>query len=155
MSQILDVNDLLEETTDARSPFVRAPHIPSFKPTVLVATHSRSTRNSISVTLQSVGYHVLTVADAYATAESLQQSPEIGLVLLDQCLPEFDGFQLCKAIRQSGAYAPPVVILSKRTGLWNRLKAKTAGAVGMLKKPVRPDQLLTLVEKNLPVVQFR
>ena len=152
MSLVLDVTELFDEV-DAPPPSLRVPFEPSFKPTVLVATHSRSIRNAISVTLQSVGYRILTAGDAYDTAEHLQRSPEVGLVLLDQRLPGFDGFQLCKTIRQSDRFAPPVVLIAKRSGLWTRLKAKAAGAVALLKKPIRPDDLLTLVEEQLPLAR--
>ena len=151
MSALLDVNDLLDECTGP-APARRTPYAPSSKPTVLVATTSRSARNAITVALQSVGYHCLTAADAYALADALGRSTDVGLVVLDVRLPGFHPYQLCKTIRQTPGTAPAVVMLSPRAGPWVRLRAKWAGACGVVRKPVRPEDVIRFAQSHFAPV---
>ncbi|MFO0937342.1 MAG: response regulator [Gemmataceae bacterium] len=153
MSMLLDVNDLLAEAERVPPPdFV--PLVQTFtklKPAVLITTQSHGTYQSITIALESIGYRTYLATDAYVAAERLQRTPEIGLIIIDRRLSEFDGFQLCKMIREANQDAPPVVLLSRKMGLWSRMKAKAAGATGLILKPICPENLIAAVRRQLPI----
>jgi two-component system OmpR family response regulator len=59
---------------------------------------------------------------------------EYGAIVLDVMLPGMDGFQLCRRLRESGAWAP-VLMLTARDGVSDRVRGLDAGADDYLVKP--------------------
>ena len=59
---------------------------------------------------------------------------EYGAIVLDVMLPGLDGFQLCRRLRESGAWAP-VLMLTARDGVTDRVRGLDAGADDYLVKP--------------------
>jgi two-component system, OmpR family, response regulator len=57
-----------------------------------------------------------------------------GAVVLDVMLPGFDGFQLCRRLRESGKWVP-VLMLTARDGVADRVRGLDAGADDYLVKP--------------------
>jgi two-component system, cell cycle response regulator len=92
----------------------------------LIGDHLRSW--SFAVTLAETG------SDAW---KILQQSDSPKLVLLDWVLPDLDGIELCKRIRQAGSTGPYVyvILLTSNEGQQNMLDAMQAGADDYLVKP--------------------
>ena len=59
---------------------------------------------------------------------------EYGTIVLDVMLPGMDGFQLCRRLRESGGWAP-VLMLTARDGVTDRVRGLDAGADDYLVKP--------------------
>jgi two-component system OmpR family response regulator len=59
---------------------------------------------------------------------------EYGAIVLDVMLPGMDGFQLCRRLRESGGWAP-VLMLTARDGVTDRVRGLDAGADDYLVKP--------------------
>jgi two-component system, OmpR family, response regulator len=59
---------------------------------------------------------------------------EYGAIVLDVMLPGMDGFQLCRRLRESGSWAP-VLMLTARDGVTDRVRGLDAGADDYLVKP--------------------
>ncbi len=78
------------------------------------------------------------------------EAPDV--LLLDLMLPDLDGFEVCRRLRDLPSTAHlPVLILSARTAQVDKDKALAAGANGYLTKPVRfPDLLSELKRLLLP-----
>jgi two-component system, OmpR family, response regulator len=64
----------------------------------------------------------------------LAKENEYGAIVLDVMLPGMDGFQLCRRLRESGAWAP-VLMLTARDGVTDRVRGLDAGADDYLVKP--------------------
>jgi len=65
-------------------------------------------------------------------------------------MPEMDGFELCKRIRQKEKYREiPVVFLTAKTRDEDRVRGLEAGANLFLSKPISPDKLLGIVSSTL------
>ena len=83
--------------------------------------------------LQEEGYSV----DAAATGEDglwfARENP-YDAVVLDVMLPDLDGFEVCKLLRKEGAWAP-ILMLTARGGIEDRIKGLDAGADDYLTKP--------------------
>jgi CheY-like chemotaxis protein len=70
--------------------------------------------------------------------------------MTDVIMPEMDGFELCKRIRQKEKYREtPVVFLTAKTRDEDRARGLEAGANLFLSKPISPDKLLGIVSSTL------
>ena len=104
----------------------------------LVVDDSAVYRKLIGDHLRSWGFGV-TLAETGSDAWRILEQPDAPkLVLLDWVLPDLDGIELCKRIRQAGASGPYVyvILLTSKEGRQNMLEAMEAGADDFLVKPV-------------------
>jgi DNA-binding response OmpR family regulator len=70
--------------------------------------------------------------------------------MTDVIMPEMDGFELCKRIREKEKYREiPVVFLTAKTRDEDRVRGLEAGANLFLSKPISPDKLLGIVSSTL------
>ncbi|MGK7943003.1 MAG: response regulator [Microcystaceae cyanobacterium] len=83
-----------------------------------------------------------------ALMEIIQHKPD--LILLDVSMPNLDGYQLCKFVRNHSALnSIPIIMVTGKTGWIDRAKAKVSGATDYLVKPFSQDELLQLVSKYM------
>jgi CheY-like chemotaxis protein len=115
---------------------------------IMVVDDSPTVRKIIEVTLRREGYEVVAVPDGveglrYLLAEGTRR-PD--LILLDLVMPRMDGFAFALKIKQRPQFKViPLVVISRRVGILDRLKARLAGMRGYLPKPFRQNDLLALV----------
>ena len=76
----------------------------------------------------------------------LQSHPDIDLVLMDVMMPEMDGYQTTRAIRQVSQFSNlPIIALTAKAMRGDREKCIEAGASDYITKPVETDQLLSVL----------
>jgi two-component system response regulator MprA len=92
--------------------------------------------------------HVCEEAANGQQALGLMRSQGWDLVLLDWGLPDFSGLEVCRRLRQSDA-ATPVLMLTARDEVCDRVAALDAGADDYLTKPFSLDELLARVRARL------
>jgi two-component system copper resistance phosphate regulon response regulator CusR len=97
--------------------------------------------------LESAGYAVDLASDG-ATALELVHAADYDLIVLDLMLPDTDGLKLLEKIRNRKS-SPPVLILSARGGLEDRVKGLELGADDYLVKPFAFVELLARVRALL------
>ena len=68
------------------------------------------------------------------------------LILLDMKLPDIDGMEILKSVRDK-AYGPGVIVMTGYSTMSNALQAMKLGAIDYLAKPFTDDELLNAVEK--------
>src|SRR5262249_7272581 len=105
-------------------------------------------RNVFALTsvLEAHGMEVLYAEDGKDGLEVLRRSPEIDLVLMDIMMPELDGYQTTRVIREDEAFKQlPIIALTAKAMKGDREKAIAAGASDYIAKPVDTDQLLSLM----------
>ncbi len=113
-------------------------HVP--KPAVLVAEDDRSVRDSLVLALQIEGYEVESVVDGeMAVATFARRAPDV--VVLDVMMPKLDGLAVCRQIRAGGSDVP-VLMLTARHEVSDRVGGLDAGADDYLVKPFALDELL-------------
>jgi DNA-binding response OmpR family regulator len=78
-----------------------------------------------------------------------QENPD--LVILDVMLPEMDGFEVCRTIRQSSTV--PVIMLTARGEVMDRVVGLEIGADDYLPKPFEPRELVARIQSVLRRVQ--
>jgi len=107
---------------------------------VLVAEDDRAVRDAVERALSFEGYDVITARDgAEALQRVLNDSPD--LVVLDVMMPIVDGLETCRRLRASGN-GVPVLMLTARTEIADRVAGLDAGADDYLAKPFALEELL-------------
>lgn len=116
--------------------------------TVLVVDDSPTVLKLVGMALERQGHAVLVAANPLQALARLDEvTPD--LILLDITMPHMDGFQLCKLIKANPAIAQvPVVMLSGKDGLFDKVRGRLAGAVDHVAKPFDPAALVQAVEKH-------
>ncbi|MCS7025717.1 MAG: response regulator [Bryobacteraceae bacterium] len=117
---------------------------------ILVVDDSLTIRKALSSILEKNDYRVLTAEDGPHALEQLNETvPD--LVLLDITMPWMDGYQVCKQIKEKALTRKvPVVMLSGKDGLFDKVRGKLAGCNDYVTKPFDPDMLLKTIKKYLP-----
>jgi two-component system OmpR family response regulator len=96
---------------------------------------------------------VVEVAATGADALDLAVSTAFDVVVLDVMLPDLDGFEVCRRLRDSGVWAP-VLMLTARGALRDRVAGLDSGADDYLVKPFAFEELLArlrALERRRPV----
>jgi CheY-like chemotaxis protein/HAMP domain-containing protein/GAF domain-containing protein len=105
---------------------------------------------ALSSALERRGMTVLTATTGREALDTLESTPGVAIVLMDVMMPEMDGYQTMRAIRQKSALRRlPIVALTARAMKGDREKCLEAGASDYLAKPVNTEQLLGVVRSWL------
>jgi len=116
---------------------------------ILVVEDSGMARKLVVNTLVTEGYSIFEAVDGLE-AVSMVDEVKPDLVLLDLILPKMDGYAVLDIIRKNETYKNlPVIALTSRDALFDKLKGKMRGTDEYLTKPVNPKELLDKVEKHL------
>jgi len=108
--------------------------------TVLVAEDDRHVREALARILRFEGYDVVTVNDGAAALEAIDEhSPDA--IVLDVMMPLVDGFSVCRRLRARNDHTP-VLMLTARDDVEDRVVGLDAGADDYLPKPFALDELL-------------
>jgi putative two-component system response regulator len=120
-------------------------------PTVLVADDEVASQHELRTCLERGGYRVITVGDGAAALRTLA-AHDCQLVLCEAVLPDMDGFEVCRAIKQAPATRDiPVVLLMSGDDEVQRERAIQAGADEVAVKPIDYARLLALVRVQLRI----
>lgn len=107
---------------------------------VLVVDDDAPVRRMLRRTLAAEGLEVVAAADGgQALAAAERDSPD--LVVLDVAMPGMDGLAVCRRLRAAGVSAP-VLMLTARDAVADRVAGLDAGADDYLVKPFAPEELL-------------
>jgi len=105
-------------------------------------------RNVFALTsvLEANGMDVIFAENGKDGIETLQQNPDVDLVLMDIMMPEMDGYQTMQAVRQIPEFKQlPIISLTAKAMKGDREKSIASGASDYITKPVDTDQLLSLM----------
>ena len=121
-------------------------------PTVLSVDDSPIVQISIKRALQNE-YKVILANKATEALEILNQQP-VNLLLLDLTMPDVDGLDFCKTIREMPKFRDlPIVMVTARDGLIDKMKGQIAGTNKYLTKPFEPEQLREIVNRYVKLYQ--
>jgi CheY-like chemotaxis protein len=105
-------------------------------------------RNIFAITglLERHNMHVLSASNGREAIGLLEKTPDISMVLMDIMMPEMDGYETMKVIRQEPKHKLlPILALTAKAMKGDREKCLEAGASDYIAKPVDTDQLLSLM----------
>jgi len=120
---------------------------------ILIVEDELAMRTGLADCHEGEGYRVLTAADgASGLDRALKEKPD--LILLDIMMPKLDGFAVCAELRRL-ANPVPVLMLTAKGHIEDRVAGLDAGADDYLVKPFSTDELLARVRALLRRVQRR
>jgi two-component system response regulator MprA len=114
---------------------------------ILIVDDEPAVRESLSSSLEFEGYRVAEAADGAMALERVQ-ADRPDLVVLDVLMPRMDGLTTCRRLRALGA-TMPVLMLTARDMVGDRVTGLDAGADDYLAKPFELDELLARVRALL------
>ncbi len=115
---------------------------------LLVVEDEEHLAAGLKLNLELEGYHVDVASNARAVGERLVGLAAYDLICLDVMLPDMNGFELCRRIRDSGNYVP-VIMLTARSAPEDRVLGLEAGADDYMVKPFELSELLARVRSIL------
>lgn len=112
---------------------------------ILIAEDEKSIADLIELTLTSAGYPCEQVNDGEAAADRIAER-DYELAVLDIMLPKVDGYELLGYLQSTGT---PVIFVTAKTALRDRVRGLNLGADDYLTKPFEPLELVARVESVL------
>ncbi len=113
---------------------------------VLVADDDIRNIFSLSKALENYQMNVITALDGKEALEKLNENSTIDIVLLDMMMPQMDGYDTARKIRENYLWKDlPVIAVTAKAMTGDREKCIQAGASDYITKPVDIDQLLSLL----------
>jgi len=105
---------------------------------------------ALKLTLKARGYKMKTSVTAQEAIQVLKDDSEIGMVLMDMMMPEMDGYEAIRIIRQDSSIKHvPIIAVTAQAMEEDRQKCLDAGAHDYIKKPIDVDILMKAIEKLL------
>jgi two-component system, OmpR family, alkaline phosphatase synthesis response regulator PhoP len=121
---------------------------------ILVVEDEQHLAIGIKYNFEAEGYRVSLAGDGPTALKLLQDDPQgVDLVILDLMLPGMSGYAVCEALREAGNDVP-VLMLTARTLIEDRVRGFDMGADQYLVKPFELEELLAMV-RNLLVRRAR
>ena len=115
-------------------------------PRILIVDDEPNIIATVSPLLRARGYDVLSAVSGRSGLDALdREKPD--LVVLDLGLPDVDGIDVCRQVRQVSNV--PIVVLSARGGEGDKVAALDAGADDYVTKPFGPEELLARIRAAL------
>ncbi|MEO8179961.1 MAG: ATP-binding protein [Deltaproteobacteria bacterium] len=137
----------LTQVVDARAP--RAHQQLSGK-RVLVVDDDMRTVYALSATLRAKGAEVLVADTGKAALMVLSEERQVDAVLMDIMMPEMDGYEAMRRIRQDIRWLDlPIIALTAKAMKGDRDRCLEVGASDYLPKPIDPERLLALLHARL------
>jgi two-component system, OmpR family, response regulator MprA len=117
---------------------------------ILVVDDERAVRESLRRALELEGYEIELAEDGRRALERLagENGDEPDAVILDVLMPGVDGLEVCRTLRSQGSRLP-ILMLTARTQIEDRVEGLDAGADDYLTKPFALEELLARVRALL------
>jgi len=115
-------------------------------PLILIIDDDEKLNRLLSDYLNDFGFRTLTAVHPVAGLEKLKEEPP-KLVILDVMMPDMNGFEVCKAIRQTSDV--PIIMLTARGDVIDRVSGLELGADDYIGKPFEPRELVARVQAIL------
>jgi two-component system, OmpR family, response regulator MprA len=116
---------------------------------ILVVDDERAVRESLQRALELEGYEIELAADGREALARLENGePQPDAVILDVLMPVIDGLEVCRRLRRSGNRVP-VLMLTARDEIENRVAGLDAGADDYVPKPFALEELVARIRALL------
>ncbi len=116
---------------------------------ILIVDDEPLIRRILRFTLEKAGYHVSEACNGVEALECVSRGKP-DLVILDVMMPKMDGYEVCRKMRQDfGMNQIPVIMLTAKSELTERMKGLEGGANDYLVKPYSNEELLLRVKNVL------
>ena len=116
---------------------------------ILIVEDEESLLKLESILLTSKGYEVRGVANGKAALEAVaEEAPD--LILLDIMLPEIDGFEVCRRIKENPATSSiPIIMLTAKKSREDMARGESVGADWYITKPFKSAMVIETIQRFL------
>lgn len=114
---------------------------------ILIAEDDRAVRDALRRALRLEGYEVILAADGSEALTAVERT-RVDLIILDVLMPYVNGLSVCRTLRSRGDRTP-VLMLTARHEVGDRVAGLDAGADDYLTKPFALDELLARIRALL------
>jgi two-component system response regulator MprA len=115
---------------------------------ILVVDDEPAVRDSLRRALELEGYDIELAGDGHEALTKLESNSQPDAMILDVLMPRMDGLEVCRRMRQTGNRLP-VLMLTARDAVENRVAGLDAGADDYVTKPFALEELLARVRALL------
>ncbi len=123
--------------------------------TILLVDDNPTNLHVLFQTLEDMGAKLL-VAKNGKSALSVAQKVRPDLILLDIMMPEIDGFEVCRKLKESSRTRDiPVIFLSALDQTEDKVRGLKLGAVDYISKPFQPDEVKARVNTHLTIHRLK
>jgi len=123
---------------------------------VAIIDDSPTVRKVIETCLRRENYQVIAFnngIEALRWYVENKQSPIPALIFLDIEMPKMDGYQVARYLKARPLFAnTTIIMISRRNGVIDRLKARLSGVDAYLTKPMPTHEILAIVQEHLGVL---
>jgi len=119
------------------------------KPKIILVDDEADALEVLGFKLKEAGYHPIFAKDG-TRALALARDEHPALIVLDLMLPEIDGLEVCKILRRDTTTAAiPIIMLSAKTEVTEKVLLLELGADDYVTKPFSPRELVLRIKKLL------
>jgi sigma-B regulation protein RsbU (phosphoserine phosphatase) len=123
---------------------------------ILIAEDDPVSRRLLEATLEKFGYEVVVAADGAEAWTALQRNDAPRLAILDWMMPELDGVEICRRMRQIPTSTPPyLILLTAKAERGDVVAGLDAGANDYLKKPFDRGELRARLQVGAHVLELQ
>jgi DNA-binding response OmpR family regulator len=116
----------------------------------ILVVDDKSSISNLLIQFLSSNYLVESREDGLEALTMLQQGNIPDLIITDLQMPNLDGYELIKRLKESGYFKDiPIIVLSSKDSSGDRVKCLKLGADDYIVKPFNPEELLIRIEKIL------
>lgn len=116
---------------------------------ILIVDDDEMVRIALCELLKPEGYEIDKAVGGKEALDKINVK-KYDLLMLDIIMPEMDGFELCRRIRQSEDHQDvPIVFLTAKSREEDREMGIDAGADKFLSKPISPEKLIEIISETI------
>ncbi len=114
--------------------------------TILIVDDDHRNIFALKKVLESEGMKIVSCENGFECLDTLQEENEIDAVMIDIMMPGMDGYETMQHIRKMEQYQDiPIIALTAKAMKGDRAKCLKAGASDYISKPLKVDQLLSVL----------
>lgn len=114
---------------------------------ILIVDDCGTTRKLLSYIIRERGYKIYGASNGIEALEMLATHP-VDLVVTDLNMPQMDGFELSKSLRENDDYKEtPIIMITTEASDVDKKLGMDAGVTTYLTKPISPQRLIYEIEK--------
>jgi twitching motility two-component system response regulator PilG len=119
------------------------------RPLIACIDDSQTIQEAVRLALISQGYDTIGITEPTRAVTKLARVQPT-LILMDITMPDINGYKLCQLLRKSSQLRHiPIIMLTSRDTMFDRVRAKMVGADEYLTKPFTSHQLIDTVNKHI------
>ena len=123
---------------------------------ILIAEDDPVSRRLLEATLEKFGYEVVVAADGAEAWTALQRNDAPRMAILDWMMPELDGVEICRRVREIPTSTPPyLILLTAKAERGDVVAGLDAGANDYLKKPFDRGELRARLQVGAQVLELQ